>query len=144
MIPIDSEQRARFDALVEEEVGRLPYTIQLLLQETPLLVEDHPASDVLESFGMDESQADEICGLFSGIGLTERSVDDGPEMPDTITIYRAGILTLAGGWSGAVDEAGRPTGGEARVSEEIRTTILHEVGHHFGLDEDDLDKLGFA
>ena len=107
-------------------------------------MEDHPAPDVLESFGMDESQADEICGLFSGVGLTERSVDDVPDMPDTITIYRAGIVTLAGGWAEALEGDGSPTGGEERIAEEIRTTILHEVGHHFGLDEDDLDKLGFA
>ena len=144
MTPLDADQRARFDALVEDQVALLPYTIQLLLQETPLLVEDHPAKDVLEEFGMDASQSDEICGLYSGIGLTDRSVDDMPEMPETITIYRSGIVSLAGGWDEAVDAEGTPVGGLERISTEIRTTILHEVGHHFGLDEDDLDKLGFA
>lgn len=133
---MDEAERRRFDALVEAEVERLPFAIQLLLEETPLLVEDVPAKDVLQEFGIDEAHADEICGLHSGPGLTERSVEDLPELPETITIYRVGILALAGGWG---DEPDNP-----KISAEIRITILHEVGHHYGLDEADLDKLGFS
>jgi predicted Zn-dependent protease with MMP-like domain len=50
---------------------------------------------------------------------------------------------MAGGWEEDVDEEG-PFGGVERIREEIRITILHELGHHFGLDEDDLDRLGYA
>ena len=50
---------------------------------------------------------------------------------------------LAGGWEPAAAEASAP-GGVERIAMEIRITILHEVGHHFGLSEEDLDKLGFA
>jgi predicted Zn-dependent protease with MMP-like domain len=51
---------------------------------------------------------------------------------------------MAGGWEEGVDEDGTPYGGEARVREEIRITVLHEIGHHFGLGEDDLERLGYA
>ena len=50
----------------------------------------------------------------------------------------------AGGWEEWTDEDGAALGGEARVVREIRITLLHEIGHHFGLDEDDLDRLGYA
>ncbi len=133
---MDDAERTRFDELVAAEVERLPFAIQLLLEETPLLVEDLPADDVLAEFGIDKAEADQICGLHSGPGLTERSVEDLPELPETITLYRMGILALAGGWG---DDGENP-----KIAEEIRVTILHEVGHHYGLDEDDLDKLGFG
>jgi predicted Zn-dependent protease with MMP-like domain len=141
---MDPAERERFDAIVEQEVALLPYTIQLLLQETPLLVEDEPSEEVLASFGLDASDADSICGLHAGVSLIDRSVEDQPELPETIVIYRTGILALAGGWDAHTDEDGAETGGGARIAEEITVTILHEVGHHFGLDEEDLDKLGFA
>ena len=140
---MDAAERERFDALVETEVAGLPYAIQLLLQETPLLVEDGPSDSVLAEFGIPPEHADELCGLHSGVGLTERSVEDLPELPETITIYRQGIVALAGGWEPGTDEASA-TGGVERIAMEIRITILHEVGHHFGLSEEDLDKLGFA
>ena len=144
MDDMDGMERERFDALVSKEVELLPFAIQLLLQETPLLVEDFPAQEILREFGIDDAHADQICGLHSGVGLTERSVEDPPDMPETITIYRSGIIALAGGWTEGADEDGKPCGGEEMIAKEIRITILHEVGHHYGLDEDDLDKLGFG
>lgn len=144
MNEIDDAERGRFDALVETEVAGLPYAIQILLQETPLIVEDGPSESVLAEFGIPPEHADELCGLHSGVGLTERSVEDLPELPETITIYRQGIVALAGGWEAGAGSSKTACGGPERVSEEIRITILHEVGHHFGLSEEDLDKLGFA
>ena len=141
---MEQVDRERFDALVEQEVALLPYAIQLLLQETPLLVEDEPAEDVLREFGLGAADADGICGLHSGVNILEKSVEDLPDLPETIFVYRRGILALAGGWDAGVDEDGNSIGGTERISQEIRITILHEVGHHFGLDEDDLDKLGFG
>ena len=70
-----------------------------------------------------------LCGLHSGTPLTERSLDQLDELPETIHLYREGILAHADGWD--------------RVREEIRITVLHEIGHHFGLDEDDLAELGY-
>ncbi len=89
------------------------------------------------------SDDDEIlCGLHTGIALTERSVER-PDSSDVIHLFREGIVDTAGGWEEASDEEGE-YGGEARIREEIRVTILHEIGHHFGLDEGDLERLGYA
>jgi predicted Zn-dependent protease with MMP-like domain len=60
-----------------------------------------------------------------------------------VHIFREGIIDMAGGWEEGEDEHGA-YGGEERIREEIRITILHELGHHFGLDEDDLERLGYA
>ena len=130
------EQRAVFDALVDEVVGVLPDHVVAVFDEAPLLVDDEPAPDVLREFGLDpESEEDRasLCGLHSGLAITERSVELDGVLPSQIHIYRLGIVREAGGWSNT-DE----------IREQIRITILHEVGHEMGLDEDDLDELGYA
>jgi predicted Zn-dependent protease with MMP-like domain len=76
------------------------------------------------------------------VPLTDRSVER-PDSSDVVHIFREGIVDMAGGWDEGEDEHG-PFGGEERIREEIRITILHELGHHFGLDEDDLERLGYA
>ena len=137
---MDPAERERFDAIVEQEVALLPYTIQLLLQETPLLVEDRPSDTLLKELGMDAGQASELCGVYCGIGLTNRSVEDSLTEPETITIFREGILALV---SERAESESEPSV-EELLAREIRVTILHEIGHHFGLDENDLDALGYA
>jgi predicted Zn-dependent protease with MMP-like domain len=66
--------------------------------------------------------------------LTEKSVEHG-DLPTVIHLFRRGIVSLAGGWEqpNADDE----------VYEEVRVTLLHEIGHHFGLEEEDLEELGY-
>ena len=135
---IDDTQRTLFDSITEQQVELLPYTIQLLLQETPLLVEDRPSDQLLEELGMDAGQATELCGVYCGIGLTDRSVEDSMTEPETITIFREGILALVSDRVDSKDSL------EDLLAREIRVTILHEIGHHFGLDENDLDALGYA
>ena len=129
---MNDSERAEFDAIVEQALQRVPYAITLLLQETPLTVEDRPDDHTLELFGLAPSEADSICGLHTGAPITERSVDDPAEMPETITIYREGIRALVG------------SNDAEQIENEILVTILHEVGHHYGLSEDDLDALGFG
>ena len=135
---MDEAQRSLFDSITEQQVDSLPYTIQLLLQETPLLVEDRPSDQLLQELGMESGQADELCGIYCGIGLTDRSVEDSMTEPETITIFREGIFALVSGQSDSKESI------EELLAREIRVTILHEVGHHFGLDENDLDALGYA
>ena len=136
---MDDALRDSFDRIVERQVDELPYTIQLLLQETPLLVEDHPSPALLEDLGLRPEQSRELCGVYAGIGLTERSHEDSMVEPETITIFREGLLALVDSMDGD-GHASR----EELLAREIRITILHEVGHHFGLDEDDLAALGYA
>ena len=135
-------ERQRFDRLLEKVLEALPPRIRALLDEAPLIVDDRPSPELLAELGMD---ADEelLCGLHSGTPLTHRSVEHAPDLPETIHIFREGVIEEAGGWEAWEDDEGEQWGGEHRVREEIRITLLHEIGHHFGLDEDDLAKLGY-
>jgi predicted Zn-dependent protease with MMP-like domain len=134
-------ERERFDVLFDSVLDTLPEAVHKLLEECPLILEDRPSPRLRDELGIDDE--DEIlCGLHTGIPLTERSVDRA-DASDVIHVFREGVVDMAGGWDEGEDEEG-PFGGEARIREEIRITVLHEIGHHFGLDEDELDKLGYA
>ncbi|HRP61813.1 MAG TPA: metallopeptidase family protein [Phycisphaerales bacterium] len=136
-------ERERFDALLEEVLDCLPQRLHDLLEEAPLIVEDHPSPELLAELGID-GEDESLCGLHSGTPLTDRSVSQGSDLPETIHIFREGIIEHAGGWEPWEDEEGNVWGGEDEVFEEIRITILHEIGHHFGLDEDELEQLGYG
>lgn len=140
---LSDEERERFDALLEEEIERLPASVRAMLEATPLIVDDAASRRMLRELGLDP-ETEDLCGLHSGVPLTERSVSDQPLAPEDIRIFRRGIIDQAGGWEIGRDEDGTEFGGEARVREEIRITLLHEIGHHYGLDEDDLERLGYA
>ncbi|USN98489.1 MAG: metallopeptidase family protein [Phycisphaeraceae bacterium] len=143
-MPLADRERDRFDALLEEALGELPDALHDLLDEVPLIVVDEPDDNMLRDLGLDPrdpASRTELCGLHTGIPDTERGVDAPPELPGDIHLFRRGIIEQAGGW-GRVDWDDRP--GDDRVYEEIMITLLHEIGHQFGLDEDDLDRLGYA
>ena len=131
-------ERERFDRLVEDAIEALPRRVRELLDEVPVVVLDQPDDTMLRDLGVgagDEEALDEICGLHTGTALTERSVAHSHDLPTVVHLFRRGIVSLAGGW-----ESPSP---DEDVYEEIRTTLLHEIGHHFGLDEDDLADLGY-
>lgn len=132
--------RARFDRLVEQAMDRLPERFRAALDIIPVIVTDTPEPDLVEQLLAEgvlghPDEALELCGLHTGTALTERSIEV-PQHPDQIHLFRRGIVELAGGWNG-------PDALES-IAREIQTTLLHELGHHFGLDEDDLDRLGYA
>lgn len=128
-----TEERARFDALLERVLDALPPPLHALIDEAPVIVEDEPSAALLAELGIDDGP-ESLCGLHTGTALTERSVLDHIDLPEVIHLFRLGIIAEAGGWSV----------GENAVAEEIRITLLHEIGHHFGLDEDDLEALGYG
>lgn len=134
------EEQDRFDALVEEAMIALPPRIAALLDEVPVVVMDEPTPEMLRDLEPEPDSnepitAEDLCGLHTGIAITERSIEHSGELPTTIHLFRRGIISLAGGWD-------QPDS-EDLIYEEIRTTLLHEIGHHFGLDEDDLADLGY-
>ena len=135
-------ERDRFDELLEGVLAQLPRKIRALLDEAPLIVDDAPSPELLAELGIDLNE-ENLCGLHSGTPLTHRSVNDGHDMPETIHIFREGVIDEAGGWELWLDDDGEAWGGESQIAEEIRITLLHEIGHHFGLDEDDLARLGY-
>jgi predicted Zn-dependent protease with MMP-like domain len=108
--------------------------IHELIERVPLHVEDYPSDEVMDR--MNIRYIDDLCGLYTGIPIGEKSVMHSGTLPDVVTIYREGILTAA------ADEQGRIT--TTRLREEIRITILHELAHHHGLTEEDLRKLGYG
>lgn len=138
---LGARERARFDALLERVLAGLPQGIRDLLDESPLVVDDAPSALLMREMGL--TSDDDLCGLHSGNPRTERSIMDSGNLPDTIQLFRRGILAEAGGWEPWTDDDGQAWGGEAAVEREIRITLLHEVGHHFGLEEEDLRRLGY-
>ncbi len=126
--------RKDFDNQVDKVLAAMPPQIHELLQRVPLHVEDHPSEEVMRD--RDVEYLDDLCGLYTGIPLTQRSIEHSGTLPDVVTIYREGILTAA------ADRHGRIR--NDRLREEIRITILHELGHHHGMTEDDLRELGYG
>lgn len=144
-------QRERFDRLFEEAMESLPPRLHALIEEVPLVVDDRPepalARELYNELGHEEGETVEdfaasLCGLHTGIPLTEASVQHSGEVPPNVRIFREGIVATAGGWDPQPGESDDDVDGV--VYEEIMITILHELGHHFGLDEKDLEELGYA
>lgn len=144
-------QRRRFDRLLEEVLESLSPGLRALLEEVPLIVDDRPdaalARELYDELGHEEGEtveefASSLCGLHTGVALTERSVTHSGDLPEHIRIFREGIVNVAGGWETQADETDETV--DDAVAEEIAITILHEVGHHFGLDEKALEELGYA
>lgn len=136
-------QRARFDALLEEVLEDLPAKVRDLLEEMPVIVEDRPSDALLTQLAAEEGEPiapDELCGLHTGIPFTEKSVGVSGELPSDIRLFRLGIVAEAGGWDQEGEDADEV---DDSIYEEIRITLLHEIGHQFGLDEDDLERLGY-
>lgn len=135
---MNHSDREMFDELVEAAIDALPAKWRRALDEIPVVVLDRPTPAMLRSLEVPREQWEEeiatLCGLHTGTMLTERSIEHSGDLPTDIHLFREGIVGAAGGW-----EQGRE-----RIAEEIRITLLHEIGHHFGLDEDDLDKLGYG
>ena len=127
-------ERERFDQLFEEAIQELPDGLHALLEEAPVIVDDQPSDDMLRELGVPEGET--LCGLHTGVAMTERSVEISGVPTDVIHLFRDGIVESAGGWE-------QPDADDA-VYEEIMITLLHEIGHHFGLDEDDLERLGYG
>ncbi|WP_073391178.1 metallopeptidase family protein [Jatrophihabitans endophyticus] len=111
--------RHRFEDMVGEALDTLPAEFTRLMRNVVVQVEDAPP----------DGPGDGLFGLYEGVPLTERMSDYSAVLPDRITIFR--LATLA-----ACDS-------EAEVVAEVRTTVVHEVGHHFGIDDDRLHELGY-
>jgi predicted Zn-dependent protease with MMP-like domain len=126
--------RDQFDRHLEAVLDQFPESVRRLLEKVPLHVEDYPPADVLARTGI--TCRETLCGLYTGIPLTERSVQHTAPLPDVVTIYREGILSLARTPRGSIST-------EA-LREQIRVTVLHELGHHHGLTETDLTQLGYG
>ncbi|CAN5162479.1 metallopeptidase family protein [soil metagenome] len=119
----------RFEALVARALDHLPPEFQAHMENVSVVIAEAPDLELLESMGVDPDDPDDtLFGLYEGVPLTERRHDD-VLLPDSITIFRRPLLE----WADS----------EAQIVEEVRVTVLHEIGHFFGLDEDRLEELGY-
>jgi predicted Zn-dependent protease with MMP-like domain len=107
--------RARFEEMVSDALDTLPPELTRVMRNVVVVVEEGSDPDLL--------------GLYEGIPLTERLSDYSAVLPDRITIYRTAICAVCDT--------------EEDVVAEVRTTVVHEVGHHFGIDDDRLHELGW-
>lgn len=121
---------ARFERLVGRALDRLPEPFAEHMENVSVVIEDAPDEELLHSMGMDpDDPEDTLFGLYEGVPLTERAFDE-VLLPDRITIFRRPLLE----WCESEED----------VVEEVRVTVLHEIGHFFGMDEDRLEDLGYA
>lgn len=109
---------ARFQQLVREAVENLPEFFRERLQNVMVIVQDVPDPEIQRELG------DDLLGLYQGVPLTERSVFHEPLEPDLICIYQKNIESIADS--------------EEEMRRQVRITVIHEIGHYFGLDEDQL------
>jgi predicted Zn-dependent protease with MMP-like domain len=108
----------RFDELVADALDLIPPQLAAEMDNVVVLVDDrHPDED-------------DLLGLYEGVALTERDSHYAGSLPDTITIYRDALLDICDN--------------DGQVVEEVKITVIHEIAHHFGIDDDRLHELGWA
>lgn len=127
-----------FDDILEAQIEALPDDAAAVVEASGVIAEDEPGPEVLADLGMTAEEGQDLCGMHFGVAFTERSVEDTGELPSQIMLFRGPIIRLSGyEWRG-----GREINRDELI-EQIHITLLHEIGHEFGLDEDDLTELGY-
>jgi predicted Zn-dependent protease with MMP-like domain len=122
MVPGDLS-RTQFENVVAEALDTLPERFAKLVQNVAIAVEDEPSDEDLESADED-ADGTELLGIYRGVALTDRT-HDGPLLPDEIAIFRGPINRVAETREEAVAE--------------VRETVVHELGHYFGLSDDEME-----
>lgn len=118
---------ADFEKAVHEALDGLPAEFRTQLDAIAVDVEDRPTAETARSLDVPR---DELLGAYFGTPLTDRGVEDGPQLPDRIVLYQRNLEAMCRT--------------RAELVHEIGVTVLHELGHHFGLDEDELEEHGFG
>ena len=116
-----------FRALVERALDGLQEQFLPYLEDLAVDVEPMPDEATLRSVGLTDPRS--LLGLYHGTPLTRRSVEHTVRWPERIVIYQRNI-----------ERACRT---RRQIIHQVRKTVLHEIGHHFGLDEQDLEELGY-
>jgi len=116
--------RKTFEQLVERSLKRLPKKFLDAMENIAIEVEDEPPQDVLDDMGIEDGT---LYGLYQGVPLTEREWNFGNVLPDRITIYQGPIE--------------RDTRNDEEIEEVVLDTVVHEIGHYFGFDDETLYSL---
>lgn len=134
LIEMNAALRNYFDQQLEEVLEAMPRQVHDLLKQVPLYVEDYPSEKVMRQ--MSVRHRHHLCGLYTGIPLTERHIEQSGVLSDVIYVFREGVLASVTDAAGRIDER--------ELRRQIRITVLHELGHHHGMDEDELRELGYG
>jgi predicted Zn-dependent protease with MMP-like domain len=121
----DAMKRAEFEAVVERALRGLPRVFREKLKNIAVVVEEWADDETLEEMGIEPP--DTLYGLYRGIDLTQRDSSYGNVLPDTVTIYQ-----------GPIEEDCED---EEEMAEVIRDTVVHEIGHYFGLDDETMHRI---
>jgi len=117
--------RREFERLVDEAVASIPADFRREMRNLALVIEDEPSADLLAE--MEIEPPDTLYGLYQGTPLTEREWSNETILPDRITLYRRTI------------EADGPDPDDIRAA--IAETLIHEIGHYFGLSEEEIEEI---
>jgi predicted Zn-dependent protease with MMP-like domain len=129
MCRVKKHSEEEFYELVERALEGLPPELAELLDNVAIVVDDWPELSTPPLEGRDDED-DTLYGLYEGVPLTERGAGYYGILPDRITIFRGPL------------ERDFSTPGE--LEEQVRVTVVHEVAHHFGLDEERIEELGWG
>lgn len=117
---------AEFDQVVREALAEIPDEFQVCLENVMIEVRERPDA----AFRRMHDVPDDVLGLYVGVPLGEKGPERAPTpLPDRVVVFRANLCGMCESRDELIDE--------------IRITVLHEIGHHFGLDEDRLAELGY-
>ena len=117
-----------FRRAVQEAMDRIPEAFLHHIENVAVLVEEEPSPEVLAELEIPEGET--LFGVYFGTPVGEKSLFDIPSEPDRIVIYRQPLQA----WCETVEE----------LVEEIEITVVHEVAHHFGIDDELLDRYGYG
>jgi predicted Zn-dependent protease with MMP-like domain len=117
---------AEFEAIADAAYRRLPERFRALTGDLLIRVEDFPTDEVLDAMGIDSPF--DLLGLYSGVDLARKSVMDVTSLPDMVFLYRRPILDY---WSEHEETLGHI----------ITHVLVHEIGHHFGLSDADMEHI---
>lgn len=123
---MDGQPAVTFEDLVAEAIDFLPPELAIRMENVEVVVEDEPPWDMVARLAPGST----LLGLYHGVPLTERGINYDRMLPDKISIYRGPITRLART--------------PARIREQVRRTVIHEIAHHFGIDDARLHELGWA
>lgn len=130
-MPLPQTRHAPFEELVERALAGLPPAAQRLLENVAIVIEDEPTPEQLaywDSGDEDEEDAGGLYGLYEGVALTVYGADSAP-FPNKITLFRLALE----------EDFADPD----ELAYQVQLTVLHEIAHHAGIDDAQLDALGY-